>query len=148
MALLQCHFDYAVSSWYMGLSKGNKSKLQIAQNKIVRFILNLHPRSSIGQNELDRLGMLDTSQRAKQMILNHVFNIKNMQAPSYMYQNFTPIKHQYSTRGSKHNYQALRPFGVTSGNFNQNGIKLWNEFPTWIKLLMIKNCLKEKSKLI
>ena len=42
MALLQCHFDYAVSSWYMGLSKGNKSKLKIAQSKIVRFIINLH----------------------------------------------------------------------------------------------------------
>ena len=146
MALLQCHFDYAVSSWYMGLSKGNKSKLQIAQNKVVRFILNLHPRSTIGQNELDRLGMLNTGQRAKQMILNHVFNIKHMQAPTYMYQNFNPIRHQYSTRGSKHNYEALKPIGVTSGNFSYNGVKLWNDLPTWIKTIDDKNLFKRKVK--
>jgi hypothetical protein len=27
LALIQCYFDYSVSSWYMGLSKANKKKL-------------------------------------------------------------------------------------------------------------------------
>ena len=40
--LIQCHFDYACACWYEGLTKNMKDKLQIAQNKIVRFILNLH----------------------------------------------------------------------------------------------------------
>lgn len=37
-ALIQCHFDYSCSSWYAGVSQTLKNKLQIAQNKTVRFI--------------------------------------------------------------------------------------------------------------
>ena len=38
-ALIQCHFDYACTSWYSGLTK--KSRLQVAQNKVIRFMFNL-----------------------------------------------------------------------------------------------------------
>ncbi len=44
LALTQCNFDYAVSSWYSSLSQAAKKKLQVVQNKIIRFILNLGPR--------------------------------------------------------------------------------------------------------
>ena len=45
-ALIQCHIDYACSSWYTGLNKQlKKKKLQICQNKTVRFSKNLGPRS-------------------------------------------------------------------------------------------------------
>lgn len=37
-ALIQCHLDYSCCSWYPSLSKCLKNKLQICQNKIVRFI--------------------------------------------------------------------------------------------------------------
>lgn len=37
-ALIQCHFDYACSAWYAGLNKKYKDKLQVLQNKCVRFI--------------------------------------------------------------------------------------------------------------
>ena len=37
-ALIQCHLDYSCSSWYAGLTKTLKKKLQISQNKVVRFI--------------------------------------------------------------------------------------------------------------
>jgi hypothetical protein len=40
-ALIQCYFDYSCSSWYSGLTK----KLQILQNKVVRFVLGLGPRT-------------------------------------------------------------------------------------------------------
>jgi hypothetical protein len=40
-ALIQCYFDYSFSSWYSGLTK----KLQILQNKVVRFVLGLGPRT-------------------------------------------------------------------------------------------------------
>ena len=33
-ALIQCHFDYSCSSWYPGINKGLKDKLQHNQNKI------------------------------------------------------------------------------------------------------------------
>ena len=35
--LIQCHLDYALYSWYNGLSKEMKNKLQIVQNKCERF---------------------------------------------------------------------------------------------------------------
>ena len=42
-ALIQCHFDFASTAWYFSLSKHLKTRLQIAQNKIVRYILDLYP---------------------------------------------------------------------------------------------------------
>ena len=46
-ALIQCHFDYLCSSWFGGISKTLRQKLQVAQNKVVRFILDLKPGDSI-----------------------------------------------------------------------------------------------------
>merc|ERR1711888_325942 len=53
-ALIQCHFDYSCSSWYPGMNKGLKDKLQVAQNKTIRFILNLDNRAHIGNQELEK----------------------------------------------------------------------------------------------
>ena len=41
-ALIQCHFDYSCMSWHSGLTKKSKSRLQVAQNKAIRFMLDLH----------------------------------------------------------------------------------------------------------
>ena len=46
-ALVQCQFDYACTSWYTGISMTLKKKLQTSQNKLVRVILKLHPRSRL-----------------------------------------------------------------------------------------------------
>ena len=46
-ALVHSHFDYAVISWYTSLAKKLKNKLQIAQNKSLRFVLKLHPRTRL-----------------------------------------------------------------------------------------------------
>ena len=40
-ALIQCHFDYSCSSWFPGINKSLSNKLQVLQNRMVRFILNL-----------------------------------------------------------------------------------------------------------
>ena len=40
-AILQPYFDYACNSWYWGLTKNQKNRLQTMQNKIMRYILNL-----------------------------------------------------------------------------------------------------------
>ncbi len=46
-SLVQSHIDYAISSWYAAMSQKAKTKLQIIQNKMVRFILDLGPRAYI-----------------------------------------------------------------------------------------------------
>ena len=40
-ALIQPHFDYACTAWYPNLSKKLKDKLQVTQNKCIRFCLKL-----------------------------------------------------------------------------------------------------------
>ena len=45
--IIQPHFDYASSAWYPNLNKKLKSKLQIAQNKCIRFCLYLENREYI-----------------------------------------------------------------------------------------------------
>ena len=66
------------------LVPGNKydtEKLQIMQNKIIRFILNLTRRDSIRDKELSKAEFLNVTDRVKKLKINHVFNIKNHNCP-------------------------------------------------------------------
>lgn len=54
-SLIQCHFDYTCASWYLGLSQVLKNRLQATQNKMLRFILNLSPRTHIEGPTLKKL---------------------------------------------------------------------------------------------
>ena len=73
-ALIQCHFDYASASWFSGLSQKNKSKFQVLQNKVVRYLLNLTPRTHVGVNEFKAAKMLPVNYRVDQLKLNIMFN--------------------------------------------------------------------------
>ena len=68
-ALIQCHLDYASCCWYMyeGLTKNLKNKLQVAQNKVtvVRFILKLPGRHSLGPREFEEAGFLPMNMRVR-----------------------------------------------------------------------------------
>ena len=58
-ALIQYHFDYACSCWYEGLSKKLKDRLQVIQNNVIRFILDLPHRKRITVDEFEKLGFLN-----------------------------------------------------------------------------------------
>ncbi len=64
-SLVQCNLDYAVSSWYAALTQKAKRKVQILQNKIVRFILHLAPRTHLTVDHNKELNLLRVSDRAK-----------------------------------------------------------------------------------
>jgi len=95
MSLIQCHFDYASPVWFNGLTKTLKSKLQVTQNKLIRFVLNLEPRSHIGNEDFIKLNWLPVSERVDQVTLCHVFKMHNNLAPKYMYMSNA---HSYMTR--------------------------------------------------
>lgn len=97
-ALIQCYFDYSCSSWYSGLGSGLTKKLQILQNKVVRFVLDLGPRTRINCDILDSVGMLSVPDRVSQLRINHVFNIYHGRAPEYLCENFNI--NQGNTRGA------------------------------------------------
>ena len=72
------------------------------QNKMVRFILKLGPRSHIGNEKLKTVGILTFEDRVRQLKLNHIFKIYNEVAPEYLNSHFTKLinTHRYNTRGS------------------------------------------------
>ena len=134
-ALIQPHFDYAATSWYMGSTEHLKHKLQVTQNKVVRFILNKPPRQHIGQNELDMVNLLNTEHRVKQLMMTHMYNIYNGNAPSYLCQRFIRIHdhHQHHTRLSEYCFVTPRVKSANQSNFSYWGVKTWNVIPTVIK---------------
>ena len=91
-ALVQCHFAYGCSMWYTATTCLLKKKLQITQNKVVRFMLGLRSRSHIGPNEFSGASMLPVPLRVDQLKLNHMYNINGF-APSYLKSEISIVGH-------------------------------------------------------
>jgi hypothetical protein len=147
-ALIQCHMDYCCTSWYSGITQKYKQKLQIAQNKIARYILKLSSRDHIGQTELNLLNLLKFNDRVKQLRLNHVFNILNSQGAAYLSQNFNKSSnvHSHRTRSSNTNFIVPRVKGIASSTFYYNAILDWNALPPNTKGLPTKYAFKRSVK--
>ena len=63
----------------------------MAQNKVIRFILNLKPMTRISYSILSEIKMLKVEDRAKQLRLNHVYNVYHELAPQYLNQHFLRV---------------------------------------------------------
>ena len=138
MSLIQCHFDYACSFWYPGLSKVLKNKLQVTHYKIIRFVLNMDSRAHVGSEVFKSLGWLPGSKKVDQIILNHIIKVKSDQSPDYMVKHFIPASsiHSYGTRFREtacFSIPKVRSFGMKS--FRYNGCVLWNKLPGDIRNL-------------
>ena len=105
--------NYTSSVWYNGLSKHWKSKLQVTQNKLVRFVLNLDHRAHIEHNHFKQLNWLPVKDRVNQIILCHVFKLRHGLSPNYMVEHFIPqdFVHSYSTRFSKEGCYSIPKVG-------------------------------------
>ena len=102
-ALVQCHFDYACSSWYSGITKKTKGKLQVCQNKLIRTVLKLPPRTHLDYSHFKLLNWLPVDKRVNQLKLSHVHNVIHGTAPKYMSNYFIPVNssHNIGTRSSQ-----------------------------------------------
>ena len=83
-ALIQCHFDYASAIWYSGLTQTFRNKLQIVQNKIIRFILHLPARSHVGYVEFSKAKMFPVDKKVEQLKMNYKFNIIHGNSPAIL----------------------------------------------------------------
>ena len=101
-ALIQCHFDYACSSWYTGLNTVLKNKLQTSQNKLVRVVLKLHPRTHLLPTHFNSLKWLRVEERVSLVKLCMVHKIQNKVAPRYFENYFSKVSenHNHFTRRS------------------------------------------------
>ena len=83
-ALIQPHFDYAFTVWYPDLSKKLKDKLQVTQNKCIRFCLKLQSREHISNEHFHKLNWLPINQRFQQCVTSTVFKFVQNKCPAYM----------------------------------------------------------------
>jgi hypothetical protein len=147
-SLVQCHLDYCSAAWYTGLTKKYQKKLQVLQNKMVRFILDMSPREHVGQAQLQTLKYLDIQNRYKQLRLRHVHNVFQSTGPSYLHQLFTRTSavHSYGTRSNSLNVYVPRVKGQTFKSFFYQSILDWNSLPSDIKLIQDKETFKRAVK--
>ena len=136
------------------LGKIDKKKLRIIQNKIVRFINVLGPRTHVGCNELEEAGLLQVDQRSKQLVLHHVHKIFYSDTfEHYINNNFTRVSniHRYDTRNSNFNFVLPKREGHIGNTFYFNGIQFWNSLPKNVKTVKnfshFKSALKKYLKL-
>ena len=145
-ALVQCSFDYSCCSWYPGLNETFKKKLQVMQNKMIRFILRLENTSSIRNNEFVSAGFFKVSNRVKQLLLGHAFKIRNNLCPNYLTENIVKLNEnsdRSETRSKAFNFQVPR---ISSNTFAFNAIKEWNNLSNSIKNIKGTQAFKDKVK--
>ena len=132
-ALIQPHFDYGCSSWFPLLKKKLKLKLQKAQNKRIRFCLNLPPRSHIGPSHFRKISWLPVSDRVEYCIANTVFKYWNGVVPGYIHEMFKPSLCRYSTRSQMALDIPLRKTNTGQKSLSSLGTKIWSKIGPSIK---------------
>ena len=146
-ALIQPHFDYASQAWYPNLPKTLSIKLQCAQNKCVRFCLNLDNRAHLDKKEFKDINWLTVKERVNQRICVTAYNFFKGTSPAYMNDIFITDNTVRVTRNSENRFKI--PFRKT--NMGQNslsylGPNLWNHLPNNLKLSNNRNTFKHKLK--
>ena len=142
-ALIQPHFDYALSAWYLNLNKGIKDKLQIMQNKCIRFCLKKEARYHIGLNEFATINWLPVNHRANQCFSSNAFKFFNNLSPVYMEQVFSRGDGNRTTRRSFQKLVLpLRKTVQGQRTLSYVGPCLWNQLPNEVKSCKTTNSLK------
>ena len=146
-ALIQPHFDYASQAWYPNLTKTLSVKIQRAQNKCIRFCLNLDNRAHLGKKEFEDINWLPVKDRVNQRICVTAYSVFNGISPKYISDIFAPVEAVQFTRNSINRFKI--PFRKT--NMGQNsmsylGPKMWNNIPSDLKLCKNRNVFKHKLK--
>ena len=83
-ALIHSHFDYGCTSWFHLLSKNQKHRLHVAQNKCISLCLCLPPNPHIGAIHLRKIIWSPVARRVETYISTSVFKYWNRTVPSYI----------------------------------------------------------------
>ena len=148
-SLIQPYLDYCSSSWYSGVTAQLRSRLDVTQRKMVRFVFSLENRAHVGNVELASLSWLSVLDRVNYFKLVQLFKIRTGSAPHYLLSDFKLVSdsHTHVTRGSKSNYQTSKSLALAQTTFSYTVIKVWNSLPPFLKepmsLPLFKRRLKE-----
>ena len=119
------------------------------QNKLIRFVLDLHHRSRISDTYFKSLNWLPVSRRLEEITLIHVFKIKNGLAPGNMKQHSTApacslvYKASCSSNGC---FAVPKVCSQGSQSFSYMRCSFWNRLPTHIKLMDSLSLFKKRIK--
>ena len=83
-AIVQPHFDYAYSEWYPNFNEKLTKKIQIAQNKCIRFCLKLAKRHHISSKEFESINWLPVYKRVHQCLNAITLKFVNNVSPHYL----------------------------------------------------------------
>ena len=146
--LIQPHFDFACSAWYPNLTKGLKKKLQISQNKCIRFCLFLGNREGIRYKHFAKINWLPVADRVYQFIAASVYKFFNKLAPIYMGEVFTKHENIRTTRSSNDSNLLipLRRNAYGKNCLSYLGATIWNSIDSSIRNVKTCNTFKHKIK--
>ena len=147
-ALIQPYLDYCASSWYEGLPKRLKLKLETLQRRMIRFIFSRGPMDHVGGDDFRALSWLTIPDRVRYFRLLHVFRIRLGQAPQYLSTHFRPVQqvHTHSTRGSIHDFHISKEISMAPSSFSYAAITSWNALPDSLKGIKSLTVFKAKLK--
>ena len=137
-AFIQPHFDYASSAWYPNLTRKMKNKIQITQNKCIRYCLQLHKITHISKNEFETLNWLT------------VFKYFTKQCPGYLNEIFE-LPCPSNLRTKNRYLKLICPF--RKSNMGQNALSfidpsIWDKTPEVLKKTNSINTFKHNFKKI
>ena len=149
-ALIQPHFGYASSAWYSNLTQKMKSKVQITQNKCIRYCLQIDKTTYVSKNEFETLNWLPVKDRFNQSINSIVFKYFTKQCPSYLNEVFE-LACPNNLRKRNSYLKLVFPFQKT--NMGQNalsfiGPSIWNKTPEVLKKTNSINIFKHNLKIL
>ena len=132
-ALIQPHFLYGCTSWYPLLCKALKTKLQIAQNKCIRFCLEIPPRCHINPSHFKKINWLSVKRRVELCTSTTFFKYWKRIAPSYLKDMFMPSLNNSNTRSQKELDMSLCRTIKGQNSMSLFGPKIWYKLSLKIK---------------
>ena len=144
--LIQPHFDYGCTSWYPLLSKTLKIKLEIAQNKCIRFCFELPSRGHINPSHFRKINWLPVERRVKLCTSTTVFEYWKGIAPSYLNDMFMPSLNSYHTRSKMALDIPLCRTIKGQKSMSFLGPKIWNKVSWSIKTAATTYSLPHRLK--
>ena len=104
-ATIQPFFEYACNAWYPNINKKMKMRVEVAQNKCIRFCLKLNDRSSIKSEDFEKINWLLIHERISQCSLCSIYKFFAKNCPNYFDEIYVPLEtNGVHTRSS---YQKL-----------------------------------------
>ncbi len=113
---------------------------------MIRFILDLGPRTHVTTKHMSDLSILKIPGRVQQLRLNVTHKIYYNQTPTYLQANFNKNSDRgQHTRGSHRNFVVPNVKGAEGNTFYFNVIKYWNKLPMELKTCENTVSLKKKK---